>query len=218
MSTEPAKFSNIQLNNEIEKKPFTKIENIIENSISVSIDSQNITDNSENTSANKKSRENKEIGDNKKIKENKMGRKEKEMKKNVNNVNNVKISDVNKNTYIKNSENYLVNKKNNENIKEKIDKNNNYIQIYNRNNFKDKPPKISTLFIHDYEYENKNIFSHSNDTGGEIKESKKISIVFYNHLLINNENNERYIVTSMNKNNSGKLSTFIFYTPRDIYD
>ena len=69
------------------------------------------------------------------------------------------------------------------------------------------------LFKQDYDYENKNIFSHSNDTNGIIKESKKVPVVFYNHLLINNENNERYNATSFNNNNNGKILTFIYYAP-----
>ena len=99
------------------------------------------------------------------------------------------------------------------NIEKNKIKNDNYTQAYRRNDFNDRPPKVSTLFIHDYDYENKNIFSHSNDTSGNIKESKKIPNIFFNHLLINKENNERYITTSLNKSNKGKLLTFIFYAP-----
>ena len=166
---------------------------------------------------------NKENDKNKKFKEkkneiteNKIETKEKEDNKNVNNinnVNNVKNNNINKNTYLKNSENHSVNKNINKSMIKKANKNDNYTQTYSRSDFKDKPPKMSSLFIHDYDYENKNIFSHSNEISGIIKESKKISNVFYNHLLVNKENNEKYITTSLNKNNDGKLSTFIFYAP-----
>ena len=130
-----------------------------------------------------------------------------------NNVNNVKIGDLNKNTFEKNIVNYSVNK----DIKEKINENDNYKQTYSKNDFKDKPPKVSSLFMHHYGYENKVFFSYSNDTNGIIEESKKIPNIFYNHLLINNENSERYVTTSFNKNCNGKLSTFIFYAPRTIF-
>ena len=97
----------------------------------------------------------------------------------------------------------------------KTNNNDNYTQIYNRNDFVDRPPKISSLFMDNYNYENKNIFSHSNKTGGNIKESKKIPNIFYNHILVNNESNRRYTTISFNKNNHGKLSTILFYTPRN---
>ena len=129
-------------------------------------------------------------------------------------VNNKLINDVNKNIYSNTIENCNINK----NIKKKIDINDNYTQDYNRNDFCDNPPKISKLFMDIYDYKNKNIFSHSNDTSGNIKESKKIPNIFYNHLLINKENNKRYTTTSFNKNNHGKLTTFIFYSPRNICD
>ena len=132
------------------------------------------------------------------------------------NVNNIEINDVNKNNYLGNIDNCNVNTNIKIKLKKKID-NDNYTQTYTRNDFSERPPNISPLFIGNYNYENKNIFSHSNNTGGNIKESKKIPNNFYNHLLINNEKNERYITTSLNKNNRGKLSTFIFYAPRTIY-
>ena len=135
-------------------------------------------------------------------------------KKNKKDVNNIKIKDVNKNYYLNTIEKYNENKNIQIKINKKTDKNDNYTQIYSRNDFRDRPPKVSRLFMDNYDYENKNIFSYSNDTDGIIKETKKIPNVFYNHLLISNENNKRYIYTSLNKNNNGKLLTFIFYTPR----
>ena len=138
-------------------------------------------------------------------------------KKNKKDENNIKIKDVNKDNCLNTIEKYNANKNIQINIKKNTDKSGIYTQIYSRNDFCDKPPKVSRLFMDNYDYENKNIFSYSNDTNGIIKESKKIPNVFYNHLLINNENNERYINTSLNKNNNGKLLTFIFYAPRTIF-
>ena len=173
----------------------------------------NKNENDENTKNNKNEEnlENKiEVKENKiEVIENKIEIKEEKIKVNVNNI---QINDVNKNTCLKNYENCNVNKSVEKNIKKKIDKNDNYSQTYSRSDFSDRPPKVSKLFIHNYNYENKNIFSHSNNICGNIKESKKIPNIFYNHLLINNENNGRYITTSLNKNNNGKLTTFIFYT------
>ena len=168
----------------------------------------------ENKENNTENKEIKEIKENnieiKEIKENKIEIKEAEIK---NNVNNVKISVVNNNICLKANENCNINKNIQKNIKKNIVKNDNYTQTYSRNDFGEKPPKVSTLFIHDYDYENKNIFSHSNETAGDILESKKIPNIFYNHLLINKDKNERYITTSLNKNNHGKLLTFLYYAP-----
>ena len=153
---------------------------------------------------NKKNEENKEVKEYKKdkpeIKKDKIDIKE-EANNNLNNVNISKVKDVNeyKNMQI--------------NIEKNKIKNDNYAQAYRRNDFNERPPKVSTLFMHDYGYEKNNIFSHSNDTSGNIKESKKIPNIFFNHLLINKGNNERYIITSLNKRNNGKLLTFIFYAP-----
>ena len=292
MSSEPEKFSNLQINDETENSPEIKMNYNKDDSISISVNSQITADNSKNNSV-RSTRKNKiskiqrsltstlflsnkntlyiedeffpdkedsaidllffikqnenqekkdnvenkiEIKENKivikenkieicenkieneenkiEIKDNKIEVKEEEIK---NNVNNIKISCLNKNTYIKNSENLTVNKNMHKNIKEKTNKNDNFSQTYNRSDFKDKPPKVSSLFLHHYDYENKNIFSYSNDTDGIIKESKKISNIFCNHLLINKENNKRYITTSLNSNNDGKLSTFIFYAPRNTF-
>ena len=148
------------------------------------------------------------------VNENKIDNKEDVLKNNVNNLKNI---NVNKNTCIKTNENCNVDKNVQKDIKKKNNKNDNYTQTYCRNDFSDRPPKVSRLFMNNYDYENKNIYSHSNDTCANIKGSKKISHIFYDHLLINNENNESYITTSFNKRNHGKLSTFIFYTPRNNF-
>ena len=293
MSSAPEEFSNIQIDDEIENKPIIKMDYTKDDSVSISVNSQNTNDNSQITSvrpsrknkiskiqrsltstlllSNKKTlyieneffpekedsafdllfftkkdenKETKENEDNKEIKENKTNQENEDIKKNKENkdeikdikievkenkikenrieikeketkinVNNIKINDVNNNICIKTKENCNVNNNIQQNLKKKNDKSDTYTQTYSRNDFSERPPKVSTLFMHNYDYENKNIFSHSNDTSGNIKESKKIPNVFYNHLLINNESNERYITTSLNKSNHGKLLTFIFYTP-----
>ena len=281
------KFQSIKLNNEIVKKPITKMVCIVDNSFIISVNSQVTNDNSRNTSvkflrknpANKikrsltsililraegnlyfknkffpekedktfnlsafskkneniNNREEIEIKENKEVKDNKIEFKENKTEINQNkyeinqnnfeikeetstkNVNNNRNNDVNKDTCLITCEYYSLNKNIQENINEKTYKNGDYIQTYCRNDFSDRPPKVSRLFMDNYDYENKNIFSHSNNTGGNIKGSKKIPCVFYHHLLINNENNERYITASLNKRSHGKLSTFIYYTPRIIF-
>ena len=165
-----------------------------------------------------KKNENTENGENKgnkdENKENKIKINENKIKENSKkNVNNIKNDDVNKN----NSSKTYVNKNIQKNINKKPEKKNNYAQTYCRSDFNDKPPKVSTLFMDIYDYENKNIFSHSNDTCGIIKESKKIPNIFYDHLLVNNENDKRYITTSFNKNKRGKVSTFVYFAPRNNF-
>ena len=167
---------------------------------------------------NKENEKIKEMKENKviniEIKENKDKIKEEDLKKNVNNIKN---NFVNRNTCLKTNENYNINKNIQKNIKKGNDINNNYTQTYTRNDFSDKPPKVSRLFMDIYDYESKNIFSHSNGTCGNIKETKKIPNIFYDHLLINNGNKEKYITASLNKRNHGKLSTFIYYAPRTVF-
>ena len=166
---------------------------------------------------NKENEKIKEIKENKviniEINENKDKIKEEDSKKNVNNINN---NFINKNTCLKTNENYNINKNIQKDIKKENYKNNNYAQTYTRNDFNDKPPKVSRLFMDIYNYENRNIFSHLNNTCGNIKETKKVPNIFNNHLLINNGDNERYITASLNKRNQGKLSTFIYYAPRTV--
>lgn len=42
---------------------------------------------------------------------------------------------------------------------------------------------------------------------------KKIPNIFLNHLLINKNQNKKYIKSSINKRNRGKLLTLIYYSP-----
>ena len=88
-----------------------------------------------------------------------------------------------------------------------------YSQNYSRKDFKDRPPSISSLFLHEYNYENKNIFSHSNETNGDINEKEMIPNIFYNHLLINKTKGRINVTTSMNQRNLEKLLTVIYYIP-----
>ena len=113
---------------------------------------------------------------------------------------------------MKNNENYNINKNINKDKLKKNDKNDYYTQTYCRNDFNNKSLKIPDLFKKNNDYKNKNNFFNSNDTYGIIKEPK-VPNVFYNHLLFNNKNNERYTTISFNKNIKGKVVTFIFYAP-----
>ena len=107
-------------------------------------------------------------------------------------------------------------KNNTKEIVNKSTKNDNsFKQTFSRSDFKDKPPKVSQLFLHAFDYENINTFSLLNDSIGKINESKKVPIVFYNHLFIHNENNnnKRYVLTSMNKRHNEKALTLLYYAP-----
>ena len=202
----PILLLNKKKNSCIKKKIFLKKEKSVFNLYFMTKKNEN-KENNENEA-------NKEIGENKiEINENKIKIKKEEIK---NYINNIKINDVNKNICLKANENCIINKNRQKIKKKKIDKDDNYTQTYCRNDFCDRPPKISKLFMEKYDYENKNIFSHSNDTGGYIKKSKKTPHIFYNHLLINNVSNERFITTSLNKRSRGKLLTLIFFSPRII--
>lgn len=123
-----------------------------------------------------------------------------ESKKDKNNKEQKEEKDKVKNNKIKNS-NVIVNNKDG------------YSQTYTRNDFKDKPPKVSQLFNHYYEYEIKNTFSNANETLGEIKENEKVPNCFYNHIMINNNRNTKHIEASLNKRNCGKLLSIIYYSP-----
>ena len=125
------------------------------------------------------------------------------------NVNNIKVEKNLNSIKIVNN----INIKNNDakNTKKRID--DVYSQNYSRKDFKDKPPNISSLYLHDYDYENKNIFSYSNETNGNINEEKKVPNIFYNHLLTNKTNGKINITTSMNQRHLEKLVTFVYYMP-----
>ena len=199
----PTLFLNNKKTLYIEKKMFIKKENSVFSSFFLTKKNEN-KENNENT-------ENKKIEVNKiEINKNKTEIKEEET---INYINKIKVNGLNS---LKTSENCTINKNRQKIKKKKIYKDDNYTQTYCRNDFCDRPPKISKLFMEKYDYENKNIFSHSNDTSGNIKESKKTPHFFYDHLLIKNVNNERFITTSLNKRGHKKLLTLIFFSPRTI--
>ena len=116
-------------------------------------------------------------------------------------------------------ENKIIENNNTKNYRKEIVNNttkndNTFKQTFSRSDFKDKPPKVSKFFLHAFDYENINTFSLLNDSIGKINESKKVPIVFYNHLFIHNENNnKRYVLTSMNKRHNEKALTLLYYAP-----
>ena len=235
MNSIPQETSNTQLN-ELENKSLNRKDSSKNYSSSNSINHQDTTDNSENTSIiaskiNKISKTQRSLtptialkssknlyikfeffpenGKNKKVEKKTEAKKEETTK----NENSIKISDSNKDTTnTKEDQNINIQK----DLDKKSKKNNDYndyTQVYSRNDFKDRPPKIPGLYIQKYNYENENIFSHSNDTSGIIKDSKNVPNTFYNHLVINNKSNEKYATVSINKRDKGKLVKFIFYAP-----
>ena len=235
MASIPEEIQNTQLN-ELENKSLSKMDSSKSYSSSKSINPQNTADSSENNSI-KSSGTNKisktqrsltptialkssknlyikfeffpENGKNKKVEKKTEAKKEETTK----NENSIKISDSNKDTNLKTKESRNININIQKDVNKKRNQSNDYTQVYSRNDFKDKPPKIPGLYIQKYNYENENDFSYSNDTSGIIKESKKLQNVFYNHLVISNKRNERYTTVSINKRNKGKLLKFIYYAP-----
>lgn len=109
----------------------------------------------------------------------------------------------------------IENKKNKDNIEnKKVNKVDEYSQVYKKNDFKDKPPKLPQLYFRDYLYENKNIFSNLNGSIGDININKNVKNSFYNHLMINkNDNKSNYLITSVNRRVCAKLFTYIYYSP-----
>ena len=228
MTTTHDETSNIKLNDKTENKSLNKTDSSKNYSSSNSINHQDTADNSENTSI-KSSRTNKISKIRRSLTSTVVLRStknilikfgffpEKENKKveeTTKNENSIKINDTNKNTNLQTKEDQNINIQ--KDLDKKTKKNNDYndyTQVYSRNDFKDRPPKIPGLYIQKYNYENENVFSHSNNTSGIIKESKKVPNVFYNHLVINNKSNERYLTVSINKRNKGKLLKLIYYAP-----
>ena len=103
------------------------------------------------------------------------------------------------------------NKKEDNNILTKNDDNKlkikNYLNKY--------PPKINHHFDQKFRLENKNTFSHLNESLGSIK-NEKIPNIFLNHLLlkiINKNNEENYISVSLSKRKKSKNTLLIYYSP-----
>ena len=77
------------------------------------------------------------------------------------------------------------------------------------------PPKINHHFDQKFRLENKNTFSHLNESLGSIK-NEKIPNIFLNHLLlkiINKNNEEKYISVSLSKRKKSKNTLLIYYSP-----
>ena len=77
------------------------------------------------------------------------------------------------------------------------------------------PPKINHHFDQKFRLENKNTFSHLNESLGSVK-NEKIPNIFLNHLLlkiINKNNEENYISVSLSKRKKSKNTLLIYYSP-----
>ena len=127
-----------------------------------------------------------------------------------------KISDKNKNA-LKNNEI----DKNIKNIAEKKQEDkkkvNVYHQTFSRSDFAEKAPSIPGLYLHVYNFKNKNCFSCVNNTIGKINESDKIPNIYYNHLIIQNSiniNDISFCCTSVSKRYKKKLSYIVYYSPK----
>ncbi len=86
----------------------------------------------------------------------------------------------------------------------------NRTDIYTQNKdiscLKKMPPNVPELFNHNYNLENIN----NSKTYGEIN-NEKISIIFYNHLMLTNC---KYFKSSITTRNKKKMLTVIYYTPK----
>ena len=119
-----------------------------------------------------------------------------------------------KNVYKKNISNQkqsfptLLNKNNAELYTQKVD-----VSI-----MKKSPPKIPGLFFHNYNFEENETISKSNETFGKLNKDI-VPITFYGHLMINKSgkkiinNCKKYMKTSITQRNKNKLLTIIYYSP-----
>lgn len=77
--------------------------------------------------------------------------------------------------------------------------------------FRKVPPKIPFLLKNEINLKTKNNISLSNNYYGKISK-KEISNVFYNHLIINEKNdNQNFLSSSIIKRNKGKLLMIIYF-------
>lgn len=90
-----------------------------------------------------------------------------------------------------------------------------YSQNYDLTLMKERPPKITDLFLHDYSF-NEKLIDKSNESFGKLSK-ETIPISFYNHLMISDKNkksfNNKYFKTSITQRNKNKLLTIIYYSP-----
>ena len=102
--------------------------------------------------------------------------------------------------------------------KEKIKKDNDlYGQNFNLKNLRESPPRSPDLFYHQYNFKNQKIFSKDNENFNVLNRNN-IPNVFYNHLIINENNigfnNKcKYKKISIIKRNKNRLLTIIYYSP-----
>ena len=86
------------------------------------------------------------------------------------------------------------------------------------NIMKKSPPKIPGLFFHNYNFEENETISKSNETFGKLNKDT-VPITFYGHLMINKSgkkiinNGKKYMKTSITQRNKNKLLTIIYYSP-----
>lgn len=90
-----------------------------------------------------------------------------------------------------------------------------YSQNYDVTLMKERPPKITDLFLHDYSFNDK-LIDKSNETFGKLRK-ETIPISFYNHFMVSYKNkksfNNRYFKTSITQRSKNKLLTIIYYSP-----
>lgn len=134
----------------------------------------------------------------------------------------IKSPEYNKNNNIlenkvqKDKNNNIIFRKNNE--KEKKVKNSDlYGQNYNLEILRENPPRSPDLFYHKYNFTNQKVLSKDNENFNVLNKNN-IPNVFYNHLVINENNigfNNRckYKKISITKRNKNRLLTIIYYSP-----
>jgi hypothetical protein len=94
-------------------------------------------------------------------------------------------------------------------------------EIFSQNidvsSIKGKPPQLPEIFFHDYSFNDK-LMLNSDETFGKLNQGT-IPVVFYNHLMISEENQNfiykknKYFRTSATQRNKNKLLTIIYYSP-----
>ena len=83
---------------------------------------------------------------------------------------------------------------------------------------KKSPPKLPKLFCHNYNFEENETISKSNETFGKLNKDR-VPIIFYGHLLINKSskkianNRNKCMKTSITQRNKLKLLTIVYYSP-----
>ena len=84
---------------------------------------------------------------------------------------------------------------------------------------KNCPPKIPDLFKNIYNLDKKNIINNSNTKAFGKLNKETIPIVFYNHLMMNENykkfsKNKNYFKSSITQRNKKKLLTILYYSPK----